>query len=117
MGGEAKDPRDRKGRDGCVVLLGRSHRGTPEAEDTLTIISHGVQISIAGGGAEEKDERKQEASFFLFLYHIFVVKVQQIAWIATYGENKTTVRYVAGRGGFSVARPRHYTGPGEVCFA
>jgi len=56
MGGEAKDPRERKGRDGCVVLLGRSHQGRPEAGDTPTMISHGVEISIAGGGADEKDE-------------------------------------------------------------
>jgi len=27
--------------------------------------------------------------FFLFLCHIFVVKVQEIAWSASYGENKT----------------------------
>jgi len=27
--------------------------------------------------------------FNLFLYHIFVVKVQEIAWSASYGENKT----------------------------
>jgi len=26
---------------------------------------------------------------FLFLYHIFVVTVQEIAWSASYGENKT----------------------------
>jgi len=39
-----------------VALLGRSHQGSPEAEDTLTMISHGVEISIAGGGADEKDE-------------------------------------------------------------
>jgi len=26
---------------------------------------------------------------FIFLYHIFVVKVQEIAWSASYGENKT----------------------------
>jgi len=26
---------------------------------------------------------------FLFLYHIFVVKVQEIAWRASYGKNKT----------------------------
>jgi len=31
-------------------------RGRSEAEDTLTMISHGVEISIAGGGADEKDE-------------------------------------------------------------
>jgi len=31
------------------------------------------------------------AFFFLsfFLYHIFVVKVQEIAWSASYGEKKT----------------------------
>jgi len=39
-----------------VTLLGRSHQGRPEAEDTLTMISHGVEISIAGGGADEKDD-------------------------------------------------------------
>ena len=33
-------------------------RGRSEAEDTLTMISHGVEISIAGGGADEKEERK-----------------------------------------------------------
>jgi len=53
---EAKDPRGRKGRDGYVILLGRSHQGRPEAGDTLTMISHGVEISIARGGADEKDE-------------------------------------------------------------
>ena len=37
-----------------MTLLGRSHQGSPEAEDTLTMISHGVEISIAGGGADEK---------------------------------------------------------------
>jgi len=62
------------------------------------MISHGVEISIAGGGAGEKDE-KTTGGFFLFfyfyfyfiffLYHIFVVKVQEIAWSASYGENKT----------------------------
>jgi len=26
---------------------------------------------------------------FIFIYHIFVVKVQEIAWSASYGENKT----------------------------
>jgi len=31
-------------------------RGRSEAEDTFTMISHGVEISIAGGGADEKDE-------------------------------------------------------------
>jgi len=54
------------------------------------MISHGVEISIAGGGADEKDERGRGLFFLLFfLYHIFVVKVQEIAWSASYGENKT----------------------------
>ena len=57
MGGEARDLRERKGRDECVLLLGRSHQGRAAAVDTLTMISHGVEISIAGGGADEKDER------------------------------------------------------------
>ena len=58
VGGEARDPRERKGRDGCVLLLGRSHQGRAEAGDTLTTISHGVEISIAGGGADKKDGKK-----------------------------------------------------------
>ena len=57
MGGEARDPRERKGRDECVLLLGRSHQERVEAVDTLTMISHGVEISIARGGADEKDEQ------------------------------------------------------------
>ena len=56
MGGEVRDPTERKGRDESVLLLGRSHQGRAEAADTLTMISHGVEISIAGGGADEKDE-------------------------------------------------------------
>ena len=53
----------REGReDGCVTLLGKSHQGSPEAEDTLTMISHGVDISIAGGGADEKDEENRGQS-------------------------------------------------------
>jgi len=56
VGGEAKDPREREGKDRCVLLLGKSHHGRAEAVDTLTMISHGVEISIAGGGADEKDE-------------------------------------------------------------
>jgi len=56
VGGEVRDPRERKGRDESVLLLGRSHQGRAEAADTLTMISHGVEISIAGGGADEKDD-------------------------------------------------------------
>jgi len=47
MGGEAKDLRERKGKTVCVIRLGRSHPGRSEAEDTLTITSHGVEIPIA----------------------------------------------------------------------
>jgi len=41
-----------------VTHLGKSHQGRSEGEDTLTMISHGVEISIAGGGADEKDASK-----------------------------------------------------------
>jgi len=56
------------------------------------MISHGVEISIAGGGGDAKDEGNRGLFFFsfsFFLYHIFVVNVQEIAWSASYGENKT----------------------------
>jgi len=56
MGGKAKGPGERKGGDGCILLLGRSHQGRAEAVDTLTMISHSVEISIARGGVDEKDE-------------------------------------------------------------
>jgi len=36
------------------------------------MISHGVQISIAGGGADEKDGRRYGSPVILFLYHVFV---------------------------------------------
>jgi len=70
VGGEARDPREREGKDGCVLLLGRSHQGRAEAVDTLTMISHGVEISIAGGGADEKDERWR-GLFYLFFIIIY----------------------------------------------
>ena len=59
------------------------------------MISHGVEISFGGGGADEKDEKKKkkrkkkDKKEQFFLYHIFVVTVQEIAWSASYGENKT----------------------------
>jgi len=99
-----REPRGRGGQgpqreergDGCVTLLGRSHQGRPEAKDTLTMISHALEISIAEGGADEKDKRGRGLSFsffffffLFFLYHIFFVKVQEIAWSASYRENKT----------------------------
>jgi len=72
VGGEARDPRERKGVDGCVVLIGRSHQGKPEAENTLTMISHGVEISIAGGGADEKHEGNRGLFFFFFFSFFFL---------------------------------------------
>ena len=54
-----------------MTLLGRSHHGSSEAEDTPTLISHGVEISIAGGGADEKDGRKKGAFFFFFTFFFF----------------------------------------------
>jgi len=48
---------------------------------------------MTGGVEGAESERKYGAFlflfFFFFLYHIFVVKVQEIAWSANYGENKT----------------------------
>jgi len=69
VGGEAKDPRDRRGKDRCVVLLGRSYQGRPEAGDTVTMISHCVEISIAGGGADEKDVHMPTTAVLLYKYH------------------------------------------------
>jgi len=57
VGGEARGPGEMRGRDRCVTLLGGSHQGWSEAEHTLTMSSHGVEISIARGGADEKDRR------------------------------------------------------------
>jgi len=46
------------------------------------MISHGVEISIAGGGADEKDEGSEGSFFFLFFFffffnHVFVVKYKK----------------------------------------
>jgi len=51
----------------------------------------GTQGQNEGGRLVGGEVRAREGSFFLFffLYHIFVVKVQEIAWSASYGENKT----------------------------
>jgi len=55
VGGEARGPIERRERDGSMTHLGRTHQGRSEVEDTLTMIPHGVEISIAGAGADEKD--------------------------------------------------------------
>ena len=49
-----------------MMLLGRSHQGTSQAEDTPTMISRGVEISIARGEADKKDEGNRGLVFFLF---------------------------------------------------
>jgi len=71
VGGEAKDHRVRKGRDRCLTLVGRSHQGRSEAEDTLTTISLGVEISIPGGGADEKDGAREGSCFFFLFFFLF----------------------------------------------
>jgi len=51
----------------------------------------GTQGQNEGGrlvGGEVNARAESFLSFF-FLYHIFVVKVQEIAWSASHGENKT----------------------------
>jgi len=53
-----------------VALLGRSHRGSPEVEDTHKMISHDVEISIAGGGADEKDGEREGSFLFYFIFYI-----------------------------------------------
>jgi len=72
VGGEAEDPSEREGIDRCVVLLGRSHQGRAEAGDNLTMISHSVEISIAGV-VHEKDERKQIVLFLFCFFLLFII--------------------------------------------
>jgi len=53
-----------------------------------------------------QEQRKKGAFFFFlsfflfFLYHIFVVNVQEIAWSASYGENKTQNPKRTNKGNF-----------------
>jgi len=61
VGGESTEPRERKRKSAYVLLLGRSDQGRAEAGDTLTMISHAVEISIARGRVDEKDGREQGA--------------------------------------------------------
>jgi len=37
------------------------------------MISHGVEISMAGGGADEKDERKEGALFFSLFFYFYII--------------------------------------------
>jgi len=54
-----------------VKLLGRGHQGRLEVKDTLRMISHDVNISIAGGGADVLDEVVLEIECALIL--IFII--------------------------------------------
>jgi len=36
------------------------------------MISHGVEISIAGGGADEKDGEMEGSFFFIFIFIFFI---------------------------------------------
>jgi len=47
-------------------------RGRSEADDTLTMISHGVEISITGGRADEKDEGNKGAFLFFYFFYLFL---------------------------------------------
>ena len=59
------------------------------------MISHGVEISIAGG--VRKMVRANYTAFFLFLflflflYHVFIVTVQELACSASSGVKKTLI--------------------------
>jgi len=80
------------------------------------MISHGVEISIAGDGADEKDGRKQGA--FFFYNHVFVVKVQETAWSASYDVNKTinnlTTRFTPSWEKSTPSNPKHTTPPNST---
>jgi len=50
------------------------------------MISHGVEISIAGGGADEKDERNRGLfSFFLFLFFFFYIIYSLLRYKKSHG--------------------------------
>jgi len=63
-----KTPEIVKGGRRDNPLCSCHRRGRSEAEDPLTMISHGVEISMAGGGADEKDEAREGSFSFLFLF-------------------------------------------------
>jgi len=78
VGREARDPSERKGRDECVLLLGRSHQEKAAAVDTLTMISHGVEISFAGGGADEKGGRRDWLHVLLYSQTIYCIEAKYL---------------------------------------
>ena len=50
-------------------------------------------ISMTGGveGAEREGNKGLFYFFYFFYNHVFVVKVQETAWSASYGVNKTLI--------------------------
>jgi len=74
MGGDAKDPRERRGKGWGVILLSRIHQGRPRRKNTLTMISHGVEIASAGGETDRKAGYLCGFSllFFFFLFKSYV---------------------------------------------
>jgi len=60
------------------------------------MISRGVKISIAGGGEEPVRAYLLLCFFcffffFFFLYHVFILRVQELACRASYGVKKTLI--------------------------
>ena len=53
-------------------------RGGSEAEDTLTMISHRVEISIARGGADEKDKGNRGFLFYFILFIFYFIFISYI---------------------------------------
>jgi len=88
-----QEPRGRGGQrpqreereDGCVLLLGRSQQGRAEAVDTLTMISHGVEISIAGGGADEKDELGRGAASHICTEQFINLEINVLSDLTCWG--------------------------------
>jgi len=90
-------PLRRGGREGHPSRRWGIRDAKPEGQGELGVCGgscterRGVVISMTGGveGADRERGRGLFSFFSFFLYHIFVVKVQEIAWSASYGENKT----------------------------
>ena len=65
--------------------------------------SHGVEISIAGGVRKMVRAHLLGPFYFLFfiiyfLYHVFVVTVQELACSPSYGVNKTSISKHSNKG-------------------
>jgi len=49
------------------------------------MISHGVEISIAGGGADEKDGAREGSFFFFFFFLFFKIKYSLLRYKKLHG--------------------------------